>query len=443
MSMGVVPFDTCERLGSSGDVEASAPPEVTTMRYCTECVMPDTRPDLRFDEHGVCDACRSNSVKYGRSAEAIDWDGRRHEFEALLDKYRLHDPLRYDCVIPVSGGKDSHLTMYYAKVVYGLDPLCVCFEPTLPTEIGRRNLANISRLGVDLIHFKQNPVVYDKLIMEGFRRVGDMEWANHMGIWSVPVHIAIRFDIPLILWGESPQMEYGGAETVSQTNMRIFNEDWLNDYGCLNGLRPQDLVSEKLQVTLSDLKMYVYPGKEEVARWGGLGVFLGYYFKWNVPENIRKIEEIGWSRRPGRIEVSYSDYEKLDCLSMNLHDYLKYLKYGYGRASDTASLDVRNDVISREQAVRLVEKYDGRYPKECVERFCTRFNLSKTEFDHICDGFTNKALFERAGEKLVRDIDGSLVMKQKYLAQRRNPRSGWEVGRSRPQPPVAVGPAGH
>ncbi len=387
------------------------------MRYCTKCVMPDTRPDLHFDEQGVCDACRA----LGRKHTSIDWDARRGEFEALLAKFGNKNPAKYDCVIPVSGGKDSHLTLHYAKEVYGLNPLCVCFEPTLPTEIGRHNLDNIRRLGVDLIHFKQNPVVYKKLIMEGFKRVGDMEWANHMGIWSVPVHFAVKFDIPFIFWGESPQMEYGGSETVSEINKRQFDEDWLNDYGCLNGLRPQDMVDEKNGITLQDMKMYIYPPRDAVAAWGGRGVFVGYYFKWNNDENLDIIEKMGFRRRTGRIEVSYTDHEKLDCLSMNLHDYLKYLKFGYGRATDSACIELRNGAIPRDEAVRLVERYDGRYPKECIEQFCEEFGLNRAQFDALCEPFTNRSLFERDGNGFRRDLDGSLVLKQKFMDKRRNP----------------------
>ncbi len=387
------------------------------MRYCVKCVMPDTRPDLRFDADGVCDACRS----FERKHEVIDWDVKRREFEQLLDKHGNKNPAKYDCVIPVSGGKDSHVSLYYAKQVYGLNPLCVCFEPTLPTEIGRQNLDNISKLGVDLIHFKQNPIVYKKLIMEGFKRVGDMEWANHMGIWSVPVHFAVKFDIPFIFWGESPQMEYGGAETVSEINKRQFDEDWLNDYGCLNGLRPQDMVDEEAGITLKDLKMYIYPSRESVASWGGRGVFMGYYFKWNNAENQSIIEKMGFRRRKGRIEVSYTDHEKLDCLSMNLHDYLKYLKYGYGRATDSACIEIRNGAISRDEGLRLVERYDGRYPKECIERFCEEFGIGRNEFDALCEPFTNRALFETNGNTFKRDIDGSLVLKPKLVEKRRAP----------------------
>ena len=386
------------------------------MKFCNECVMPSTRPDLSFDEAGVCDACRSSQKK-----NEIDWDSRRQDFEKII-KTRNIDETKYDCLIPVSGGKDSHLSLYYAKVVYGLNPLCICFEPTLPTEIGRKNLQNISSLGVDLIHVKQNPIVYNKLILEGLKRVGDNEWANHMGIWSVPVHFAINFNIPYILWGESPQMEYGGSETVSEINKVEFDEAWLNDYGCLNGLRPQDMVDEENGISLSDLKLYIYPSLEDVAKWGGKGLFMGHYFKWNIPENLDLIEEIGWKRRLGRSEVTYTDTEKQDCYSMPIHDYIKFLKFGYGRATDSACIAIRNGEISREEGLRLVEKYDGRYPKESVERFCKYFDLSINEFDEILSSFTNKTLFVRNNGKLVRDADHSLVMKEKYLVKRKNPK---------------------
>jgi len=388
------------------------------MRYCTKCVTPDTRPDLKFNQDGICDACISTNEKYN----VIDWNKREKEFEALINKYCKSNPLKYDCLIPVSGGKDSFYTLHWI-LKFGLSPLCVVFEPTLPTQIGRENLASISKLGVDLIHFKRNPIIYDKMILEGFKRVGDMEWANHMGIWSVPVHFAIKFDIPLIFWGESPQMEYGGSETVSEINKRIFDEDWLNDYGCLNGLRPQDLISEDLK--LSDIKLYIYPTKEEVTNWGGRGVFTGYYFQWNNQEQLSIIESMGWKRKKGRIEVSYTDYQKLDCLSMNLHDYLKYCKYGFGRSTDSASYDIRNGYIDRDEGVRLVEKYDTVYPKEAVELFCEHFKISIKEFDKISDGFTNRAIFETKNGKFIRDIDGSLLMKKKFVELRKMPNTSW------------------
>ncbi|MBU6149704.1 MAG: N-acetyl sugar amidotransferase [Verrucomicrobia bacterium] len=390
------------------------------MKYCKKCIMPDTRPDLHFDSDGVCDACHSFEKKLD-FAKGINWTKRKKEFDLIIQKTRTLSKSMYDCVVPVSGGKDSHLSLYYIKRVYRLNPLCVCFEPTLPTSLGRKNLENIRQQGVDLIHFRQNPVVYEKLILEGFKRVGDMEWANHMGIWSVPVQIAIRFRIPLIVWGESPQLEYGGARTVSETNKKVFNEDWLNDYGCLNGLRPHDLISENLGLTEKDLVPYFYPTRKEVKKWGGKGVFLGYYFPWNNQTNLKTIEKMGWQRKPGRIEVSYTDFEKLDCLSMNLHDYLKFCKYGYGRATDSACIEIRNHKISRAEGVRLAEKYDGRYPKECVYEFCKHFRMSQSSFDKICDQYTNPTIFQKSGNKFKRDIDGSLIMKDQLIKERKNP----------------------
>jgi N-acetyl sugar amidotransferase len=395
--------------------------------------MPDTRPDLDFDEAGVCDACLASQRKYGHHGEAIDWAAKRREFEDLIETYRSDDPMKYDCLIGVSGGKDSTYQVHVAKEEFGLRPLCLCIEPTLPTEIGRRNLDTLNRMGVDLYHIKRDPIVYDKLILEGFRRVGDPEWANHMAIWSLPFRFAVAFDISLILWGESPQMEYGGYHRVQDKNMREMDEDWLNDFGCLNGLRPEDMVSEELGIAIEDMKLYRMPPKEDLAKVGGnkgcCAAFIGHFLEWNVPKHLEIIEQYGWSHRVGRNEVTYTDYEGLDCYSMQIHDYLKYCKFGFSRGTDDACRDIRNGVIDRAQGVRLVERYDGGYPKELVERFCNHFDMTREEFDSISDGFTNPAIFEMADGKFVRDIDGSLVMRPEVREARRSPWPDWGLER--------------
>lgn len=404
------------------------------MRFCTNCVMPDTRPDLDFDEAGVCDACRASQRKYGTGGqEGVDWAARKREFDELIARYRSDDPTKWDCLIGVSGGKDSTYQVYVAKEMYGLRPLCLCLEPTLPTEIGRKNLENLRRMGVDLFHVKQDPIVYEKLILEGFRRVGDPEWANHMAIWSLPFRFAAAFDVPLILWGESPQAEYGGYHRVQEKNMREMDEDWLNDFGCLNGLRPEDMVDDENGITLADMKLYRMPPKEALAKVGGnkgcLALFIGHFLEWNVPRHLEIIEARGWSRRTGRNAVTYTDYEGLDCYSMQIHDYLKYCKFGYSRATDDASRDVRDGRIARDAAVRLAERYDGGYPKELVERFCAHFGMSREEFDAISDNFTNPAIFEMAGGRFRRDLDGSLVLMEAVRSARREPWRDWGLER--------------
>ena len=273
------------------------------------------------------------------------------------------------------------------KEKFGLRPLLLCFEPTLPTEIGRQNLDALNRMGMDLIHVKRNPIVYDKLVMESFRRVGDMEWPNHQGIWALPYQYAIAFDIPLIMWGESFQMEYGGFRRVREKNMRQLDEDWINDFGCLNGLRPEDMVGDTTGIEMSDMIPYIMPTKEQLAVVGGnkgcIGVFIGYYFKWDVPKHLEIIEQHGWRRRAGRHEQTYTDFEGLDCYSMHLHDYLKYCKFGFGRASDDATRDLRNGLIDRPQAVRLRSATTGNIPRarsNCTATISISRPTSSTRF---------------------------------------------------------------
>ena len=394
------------------------------MRFCKMCLMPDTRPDLEFTDEGVCDTCVMALRKNQVGDNPIDWEARRQEFEGLIERYRSDDPLAYDCIVPVSGGKDSTYQVHVVKNEYGLRPLCLCFEPTLPTEIGRRNLDNLNRMGVDLIHVKRNPIVYEKLILESFGRVGDMEWPNHAAIWSLPYRYAVAFDIPLIIWGEG-RMEYAGTFFIDDKHLRSMDEDWATDYGALNGLRPEDFVGEETGLTMHDMSMYMFPPKEKLAHVGGnkgcIGIFLGYFFYWDVRKQVARIETLGWSRHRGRVEGALGDYENLDCLSMNLHDYLKYCKFGYARASDQATRDIRAGYMSREEGVRLAERYDGVYPKYAVEEFCEHFNVAMDKFDAISDNFTSPAIFEMKDGKFMRDADRSLIMKREVIEARRNP----------------------
>ena len=394
------------------------------MHFCSNCIMPSTRPDLEFDKRGFCDACITAENKAGLGNNPIDWDGRKAEFEKIIENYAGSGQSDYDCLIPVSGGKDSTYQVHTIMHQYGLRPLCLCFEPTLRTELGERNLTSLNRMGVDLIQVRRNPIVYEKLVLEGFRRVGDMEWPNHAGIWSTPYRFAAAFDIPLIIWGEG-RMEYAGTQFIDEKHLKELDEDWATDYGCLNGMRPEDLISEELGITERDIQMYRFPSKEKMQRVAGnkgiVGLFLGYYFNWQVRDNVEIIEQYGWERHDGHPDVTYCDFNNLDCLSMNLTDYVKFCKYGYGRATDDACRDRRDNLIDREQAVRLAERYDGIYPKSAMIAFCKHFKMSQQEFDEVCDNFTNPAIFETKGGKFIRDIDNSLVIKSEIVEARRHP----------------------
>jgi len=376
------------------------------MKFCTKCVMPDTKPNLHFDRGGVCDACRSQENKN----LDIDWNARKIEFLELVKKYKKH-PI-YDCVIGVSGGKDSTFQVL-TMLNLGLNPLCVCFEPTIPTKVGRKKLKNLNNLGVDIIHIKRDPIVYKKLAKEAFKRTGDNEWQNHLGIFTCVPRIAVNFGIPLIIWGESPQIEYGGPATSKDNN--ILDKNWLDRFGGLLGTSIEDMIGVD-GLDEKDLYFYTYPSDEELKRVNVTGLFLGYYFKWDYKENLRISQENGFRCSDRPVETTYENFENLDCYSNHLHDYLKYCKYGFGRATDNACIDIRLGYISRDEGVRLVHKYDGKPPKKAIKKYLEYSGFSSDEFWQIVDSFTNKDIFKcDENGKFLRDIDGSLIRKENTI----------------------------
>lgn len=220
------------------------------IRYCSNCLFPETKPDLHFNDEGICSACIAAESK----DEGIDWKQREKDFHTIINNFRLkNDKIGYDCLIPVSGGKDSTYQAYFMKEVCGMNPLCVCFETTKVTELGQRNLDNISKMGIDVIHFKKNYNAYRSMVKEGFIRVGDEMWPNHIGIFTIPINIATKFNIPLIIWGENPQQEYGGPlESIEKNKL---TRRWLEEFGGLLGNRIQDMIGVD-GLTAKDLTPY-------------------------------------------------------------------------------------------------------------------------------------------------------------------------------------------
>ena len=377
------------------------------LAYCTKCVMPNTKPDLFFDKEGICDACRSAEIKNSK-IKGINWESRRKEFEKIIAKYRSKDGSNYDCIVPVSGGKDSHYQAYMMKVVYKMNPLLVCFEQTKITELGRKNLENIRQFG-DLVYFKKNPDIYRKMVIEGFQRVGDNEWPNHIGIFTVPVKMAVHFNIPLLIWGENSQLEYGGPASSTQKN--YLDRRWLEEFGGLLGNRIDDMLGVD-GITKKDLLPYRYPDDKDLKGVGVTGLFLGYYFKWDARKQTDlMVKEYGFNlKQNGPVEGTYTNYENLDESTVGLHDYLKFTKYSFGRATDHACLDIRNGRITRKKGLELVKKYDGKYPHYAVKNFIEYTGMTKKEVDKTIDQFTNKKIFmcDKKGN-LARDKTGNLI----------------------------------
>jgi len=377
------------------------------MKFCNRCLYPDTKPELQFNDQGICSACTNYEWK-----QTVNWNEKKSELKQILEKYRSKDGKNYDCIIPVSGGKDSTYQTYVIKEEFGLNPLVVNFHPLDQTVIGRKNLENLKILGVDCIEFTANPNVYLKMAKFGLTELGDFQWPEHIGIFTIPVQIAVRYKIPLIIWGENPQLEYGGPISVS-TNT-ILDREWNEKHGgyFLDKIRPEDMT--KYGFELNDLKPYLYPSDEEIRKIGITGIFLGSYINWNIFQQLEFVKKLGFNENDELKEGTYDKWENLDVYFTVFHDYFKFLKYGFGRATDHASIEIRYDRITREEGLKLVKKSEGKIPRKYLKQFLESAKITEVEFHKICDKFTNMELFKKDGNgNLIKDQDENLT-KIKY-----------------------------
>lgn len=373
------------------------------LKYCVRCVMPHTKPDLHLDEAGVCNACRAIEKR-----KEIDWEQRNKELIALLEKYRRHGS-NWDCIVPVSGGKDSTYQVI-RMLQLGLNPLCVTSTTCDLSEIGMKNIQNIKKLGVDYIEFSPNPLVRAKLNRIGLTEVGDISWPEHVGIFTIPVRAAVQFNVPLIVWGENSQNEYGGPAAASESN--VLTRRWLEEFGGLLGMRVSDL-SETYGIEQRHLLPYQYPGDEELQRVGVTGLFLGYYLPWDGLSNALIAQANGFTTFDKPVEGSMVNYENLDNHQTGIHDYFKFLKFGFSRATDIACLHVRRGRITRQDALEIVKARDGKFPWTYLDKplkdILEPLDMSTEEFIKVCDRFTNKKIFKRdASGALIKDRRGNL-----------------------------------
>ena len=374
------------------------------MRYCKKCIMPDTRPEQVFDEEGVCDACRSAVRKH----QEIDWAARRKEFESILEKYRNPKGDWWDCVIPVSGGKDSCFQAYTMKHEFGMNPLCVNFVPCEMTDLGLKNILFLRDLGFDMIQVGANREVYRRMARKGFFDLGDCCWPEHIGIFTAPVRVAVQYKIPLLIWGENSQFEYGGPASKRDDN--YLDRNWLEQFQML-GYRISDLYEEGFE--RKDLLTFEYPSDEALREVGVTGLYLGYYWKWEAFKQVQQMIDLGWSPNPDDqpVEGAYTPYDNLDCKWIaGLHDYMKFLKYGYGRATDQLCIDIRHGRMERGKAIRIVRNYEGQVPRKYLADFIDFIGCSEKEFFDTLDKFTNKKIFLTDDHgNFIRDKNGDLI----------------------------------
>jgi N-acetyl sugar amidotransferase len=367
--------------------------------------MPDTKPDLLFDNEGVCNACRNYENR-----SKVNWAERKVELHELLEKYKSQNRSSWDCIVPVSGGKDS--TYQVIRILQlGLNPLCVTSTTCDLSSLGRQNIDNIKNLGVDYVEFSPNPLIRAKLNRVGLTEVGDISWPEHVGIFTIPVRAAVQFNVPLIIWGENSQNEYGGPASSISNN--ILNRRWLEEFGGLLGMRVTDLVGRD-GIEEKHLISYTYPTDDELTKTGVTGLFLGHYLPWDGMSNTLISQANGFITYDKIVEGSMVNYENLDNHQTGIHDYFKYLKFGFGRATDLACIHIRRGRLSREDGVSIAKNLDGTFPWEylgkSLKEILKPLDMTEDEFIKLCDKYTNKRIFQRDDSgQLIKNNDLSPI----------------------------------
>jgi N-acetyl sugar amidotransferase len=356
------------------------------MRYCTSCVLPDTRPNLAFNERGVCQACNS----HGRRG-TVDWTRRGCEFGELAARVRQKSS-GYDCVIPVSGGKDS--TWQVIKCLeHGLKPLAVTWKTPARTSVGQANLDNLVAAGVDHIDWQINPRVEARFMLKTLGRFGSTAIPMHLAIFAMPLRIAVQFRIPLIVWGENSAIEYGSG--VSQQDGHRLDGTWLQKYGVSHGTTAADWVDEDLSA--KDLAGYFGPDPDLLEEHGTRAIFLGHYFPWDPDQTFAVARAHGFRKSDDGARTGYYDYADIDDDFISIHHWLKWYKFGFTRLFDNLALEIRNGRLTRGQAIQAIRQAGDQTPIADIRKFCAFAGISTARFFEICERFRNEEIWRHVG----------------------------------------------
>ena len=364
------------------------------MRYCQRCILPDSRPNLEINADGVCNACTA----YG-TRPAIDWPAREHAFRAVVENGKSRSK-GYDCLIPVSGGKDSTWQVIRC-LEYGLNPLAMTWRTPGRTQLGQANLDNLIQLGVDHIDYQISPVVERKFVYRSFVKFGSTAIPMHMALFNIPLKIATRFEIPLIVWGENSAFEYGGTEE-EQRGFQLDNT-WLKKYGVTHGTTARNWIDEDL--TEKELTPYFGPSESELRANETLAIFLGYYFPWDPETSLRAALQHGFQVRNQGPKTGYYNYADIDDDFISIHHWLKWYKFGFTRLFDNLSLEIRNGRMTRDAAIDTLRQFGTQTPHEDIAKLCDFMQITVEHFYEIAETFRNHDIWtKRNGQWVIDDF---------------------------------------
>lgn len=362
------------------------------MKYCKKCLQPDTRPNTRFDENGICPACN-----YFATLASVDWEERQEELKEIVQFGKQHNHSGYDCIIGVSGGKDSTRQAIFVKEVLGMHPLLVClsYPPEQVTQRGVDNISNLIKQGFDCITINPAPQTWRKLMRKSFMEHVNWAKSTELALFSSVPRLAIAYQIPLIWWGENAALQLGDLGVAGKSGS---DGNRLKHMNTLKGGDISWLLGEEIKN--NDILQYIYPTDEEMERAKLRIVFLGYFWKdWSLLDNgiYSSLRGLDIRHEPPQDIGDYMGVTSLDEDWVTLNQMIKYYKFGFGRITDYVNEDIRLGRMTREEGINMLDKYDGKCSPQYIKSFCEYIDITEDQFWEKVDASVNRNLFEKNG----------------------------------------------
>ena len=359
------------------------------IKFCSKCLTPNSRPRVVFDKQDICNACHNADEK-----KKIDWKKREREFLKIIDQIKKDKKKNqsYDCIVPWSGGKDSSSIAIKLKK-YGLKPLLVTFSPLIINEIGNYNREILLKKGFDGLFFRPDQKIAKKLAQRFFIERGNPKIAWDAGVMSIPVKMAINFNIPYIFYAEHGDSEYGGLVLKEESKKLRETEEVIEH---IIGDYPQNWVSK--DINIKDLYPYIYPDQKSLEKNKIKAFYFSYFFKWSMIENFeyikKELPEFKINSK-GRTSGTFTNFDSLDDKIDDLYYYMQFIKFGFGRAIRDASRHIQNNIFTREKGLDLAKKYDGEFPKENLNLVLEYLDISESSFYEIINKHRNEEVWRK------------------------------------------------
>lgn len=361
------------------------------LKWCSNCLAMSTRPRITFDDRGFCNACRWMEAK-----KELDWDKRKSELNLLLDKHRRSDNY-FDCVVPVSGGKDGSYVAYNLKHKFGMNPLCITVTPPLSLELGELNLKAFIESGYNHISVNAPYQAMQALNKQGLIDMGFPYYGWLIAIKSAPINIAARLGINLIFYGEDGEVEYGGSTETDKDP--IYGIEYIKKVYLEGGYNK---VLENSSLDQKDLNFFYFPPDTALQKSSLDITHWSYFENWDPYRNYLVAKEhCGLAEADNTNSGTFTNFAQNDQALYSLHAYIMYLKFGFGRANQDASIEIRRGAMDRDQAVNLVELYDGVFPEHFKDIYLAYYQMTEKEFDAALDKWVNRDLFQKINEKWI------------------------------------------